>query len=285
MPTSCPIIFDQNHIRAKRQRICPIIGKDRFLLDKIADNLADRLVDMTGHFDHIAITGAARLSPENKQAFIKNAKSTRAITIDTCLADIITSDDTLPLTAQSQDAIISYLSLHLIDDLPGALIQIRRALRPDGLFLGAMFGGESLHELRQSLTAAEIECKGGAAARVMPFADKPQMGDLIHRAGFALPVIDSDIIQVSYPNIYALMHDLRAMGETNATLNRPRDYPGKAFFACAQDIYQSAFPCPHKPGRITASFEIIYLIGWAPHPRQQQPAPRGSADIDFADIF
>jgi SAM-dependent methyltransferase len=191
--------------------------------------------------------------------------------------------EALGLEAGSLDLITSVLNLHSTNDLPGALAQMKAALKPDGLFMAAMFGGETLHELRTSLMHAEIALKGGASPRVFPFADKQQMGGLLQRAGFALPVVDSDIITVTYENMFKLMHDLRGMGESNIIAARSRINPGKAFFMQAAEYYRENFS--DTDGRIEASFEIIYLLGWAPHESQQQPLRPGSAQNRLADAL
>ena len=191
--------------------------------------------------------------------------------------------EALEFEANSLDLITSVLNLHSTNDLPGVLAQIKAALKPDGLFVAALFGGETLHELRESLMQAEMALKGGASPRVFPFADKQQMGALLQRAGFALPVVDSDVVTVTYDNMFKLMHDLRGMGESNIIAARSRVNPGKAFFMEAAKHYQEHFT--GKDGRLEASFEIIYLIGWAPHESQQKPLKPGSAQSRLADAL
>ena len=188
----------------------------------------------------------------------------------------------LPVTDGSADLIVSILGLHWIDDLPGALAQIRRALRPDGLFLGALFGAGTLKELRGVLTEAELDVRGGAQARVSPFADGYDAAALMQRAGFALPVTDVDRVTVRYPDLFALVRDLRAMGETNALAGviRPltRDIAARAAALYAERHAEA-------DGRIPATFEIIQLAGWAPHESQQKPLPRGSAKMRLAEAL
>ncbi len=191
--------------------------------------------------------------------------------------------EALDAKAEDYDLITSVLDLHAVNDLPGLLVQIRQALKPDGLFLAAMFGGETLHQLRASLMQTEIELKGGVSPRVFPMADKQQMGALLQRAGFALPVIDSEIVTVTYDNMFKLLHDLRGMGETNIITERSRVNPGKAFFMKAAEYYAQNFA--DADGRIEASFEIIYLIGWAPDESQQKPLKPGSAEKRLSDAL
>lgn len=192
-------------------------------------------------------------------------------------------EEFLPFKSQSLDVLTSNLRLHAVNDLPGALTQIRQALKPDGFFLAAMFGGETLYELRESLTHAELAIKGGVSPRVFPFADKQQMGALLQRAGFALPVVDSDILTVTYENMFALMHDLRGMGEGNMIAARDKRNPGKRLFMEAARYYDEHFKEPD--GRIRASFEIIFLAGWAPHESQQKPLKPGSADTSLTEVL
>ena len=188
----------------------------------------------------------------------------------------------LDLPDQSQDLIVSLMSLHWANDLPGALSQIRRALRPDGLFLGTLLGAGTLKELRAALTQAELEVRGGAQARVSPFADGFDGAALLQRAGFALPVSDVDRLTVRYSDLYALVRDLRAMGETNA-LTGPIRPMTRGMLARAAEIYAERFG--EADGRIPATFEIIHLAGWAPHESQQKPLPRGSARVRLADAL
>ena len=195
--------------------------------------------------------------------------------------------EALNISDAPYDLITSALELHTINDLPGALMQVRSALKPDGLFIGAVFGGETLHELRASLHHAEMHTKGGVSPRVFPFADKQQIGGLLQRAGFALPVVDSEIVTVTYDNIFKLMHDLRGMGENNIIHERSRVNPGKAFFMEAAKYYAENYPEDPEVlgGRIVASFEIIFMLGWAPHESQQKPLKPGSAENRLADAL
>ncbi len=185
--------------------------------------------------------------------------------------------------AESFDLIVSALSLHLVNDLPGALIQLRRALKPDGLFLGAVLGGSSLQELREALAIAETEIAGGVSPRVAPFADIRDMGALLQRAGFALPVTDSEVLTVRYDNLFALMKDLRAMGAANTLFERARKPTSRRLFLRAAEIYAERFA--DADGRIRATFEIIFLSGWAPHESQQKPLRPGSAQVRLADVL
>lgn len=186
------------------------------------------------------------------------------------------------LAEGSQDLIVSLMSLHWANDLPGALSQIRRALKPDGLFLGTLLGAGTLKELRAVLTEAELEARGGAQARVSPFADGFDGAALLQRAGFALPVADVDRVTVRYRDLPALVRDLRAMGETNALAGAGRPLT-RGILARAAQLYAERFG--EADGRIPATFEIVHLAGWAPHESQQKPLPRGSAKMRLADAL
>jgi SAM-dependent methyltransferase len=183
---------------------------------------------------------------------------------------------------QSQDLIVSLMSLHWANDLPGALTQIRRSLKPDGLFVGTLLGAGTLKELRAVLTEAELEARGGAQARVSPFADGFDGAALLQRAGFALPVADVDRLTVRYADMFALIRDLRAMGETNALAGPIRPLT-QGIAGRAAELYAERFGDPD--GRIPATFEIVHLAGWAPHESQQKPLPRGSAKMRLADAL
>jgi SAM-dependent methyltransferase len=192
-------------------------------------------------------------------------------------------EELLPFAAQSLDLVVCGLALHWANDLPGALVQIRQALKPDGLFLGAILGGATLTELRQSLTEAEAEVSGGAGPRVAPFADAYDAAGLLQRAGFALPVADVDHVCVRYDHPLKLIADLKAMGETNVLVERARRPLSRPVLARACEIYAERFCDPD--GRVRASFDILSLTGWAPHPDQQQPLKPGSAKMRLADAL
>ena len=249
-------VFDLEARARCRQRAAPDFENYSFLQTWAQDQLSERLQDI-------------------KRTF----QSTHELTP----CDFSGKLEALGFTDESLELITSNLNLHAINDLPGVLLQIRKALQADGLFIGALFGGETLYELRESLMQAEIELKGGVSPRVFPFADKQQIGGLLQRAGFALPVVDSEIITVTYDNMFKLMHDLRGMGESNVIAARSRTNPGKAFFMNAAQRYLENHA--EKDGRIKASFEIIFLLGWAPHDSQQKPLKPGSAQSRLADAL
>jgi SAM-dependent methyltransferase len=196
---------------------------------------------------------------------------------------LIADEEVLPFASESFDLIASALSLQWANDLPGVLVQIRRVLAPDGLFLAALIGGQSLTELRAAVTSAEAELTGGASPRVAPFADIRDLGQLLQRAGFALPVTDIDPIVVRYASMFALMQDLRAMGATNALSERSRVPLRRAVLMRAAQIYAERFA--DVDGRVRATFDVVWLSGWAPHESQQKPLAPGSARIRLAEAL
>jgi SAM-dependent methyltransferase len=196
---------------------------------------------------------------------------------------VVADEETLPFADGALDLVVSALALQDVNDLPGALLQIRRALKPDGLFLAALFGGETLTELRQSFAAAESEIEGGVSPRVAPFADLRDLGGLLQRAGFALPVTDVDRLTVRYDSVFGLLRDLRRMGATNSLVARRRKPLRRATLRRMTEIYALQFA--DHDGRIRATFDIVWLSGWAPHPDQQQPLKPGSAKARLADAL
>jgi hypothetical protein len=175
------------------------------------------------------------------------------------------------------------LSLQFVNDLPGTLIQIRRALKPDGLFMAALLGGETLIELRQAFAEAEAEVEGGVSPRVAPFVDVRELGALLQRAGFAMPVTDVDRIIVRYESVFGLMHDLRRMGATNVLIERRRRPLRRATLLRMAEIYMNRFADVDR--RVRATFDVVWLSGWAPHESQQQPLRPGSAQVRLADAL
>jgi SAM-dependent methyltransferase len=235
--------------------------------------MAERLQAVLREFKNAADVGAA-----NDQ--VRNALAGRVgqfARVD--LPDV--ESEPLQLAPESLDLIVSALALQFVNDLPGVLAQIRRALKPDGLLLAAMIGGDTLTELRQSFAAAEAECEGGVSPRVAPFADLRDLGSLLQRAGFALPVTDVDRIMVRYDNVFSLMADLRRMGATNILVERRRTPTRRATLLRMAQIYSERFADPD--GRIRTTFDVIWLSGWAPHQSQQQPLKPGSAKASLAE--
>ena len=249
------------------------IGPETFLANRVASDLADRLGVVTRNFASVAnIAGVG----ETIEIVLREKFGTVQ-----WIALPDTDDESLPLEAQSLELVVSSLALQFVNDLPGVLAQIRRALKPDGLFLAAMMGGDTLTELRQSFAAAEAEIEGGVSPRVFPFIDLRDAGALLQRANFALPVTDVDRITVRYSNVFALMRDLRRMGATNIMVERSQKFLRRATLLRMVEIYQEKFS--DSDGRIRATFDVVWLSGWAPHESQQQPLKPGSAKASLAE--
>ena len=211
------------------------------------------------------------------------AAVTDADGLDNSFLSVVSDEEALPFADASLDLVVSALALQFVNDLPGTLIQIRRALKPDGLFMAALIGGDSLAELRAAFADAESEVEGGLSPRVAPFADVRELGALLQRAGFALPVVDSERLTVRYDSALALMRDLRRMGATNVMHERRRRPFKRATLQRMAEIYAERYTDPD--GRLRASFEIIWLSGWAPHESQQKPLKPGSAAQRLADAL
>jgi SAM-dependent methyltransferase len=265
------------------------LGPSTFLADRVAQELADRLATVLRTFpvglDLGTPTDAVRqgLVGGGKVGMLIAADSlTEAQAGRTGLA-VAADEEALPFRDGSLDVVVSALSLHFVNDLPGTLVQIRRALRPDGLFMAALLGGDTLTELRAAFAAAEAEMEDGISPRVLPFADLRDLGALLQRAGFALPVTDVDRLTVRYVSPLALMQDLRRMGAANPLIDRSRRPLRRATLAPMLEIYAARFADPDR--RIRATFEIVYLSGWAPHESQQQPLAPGSARTRLADVL
>jgi SAM-dependent methyltransferase len=260
-----------------------------FLLEPVVADLAERLASVERRFPvAVAHCGqsvrlAEALSGSGKTDAIYRLEATEAAFGDARFPGAVGDEEALPLAPGSIDLFASTLALQWCNDLPGALIQIRRALRSDGLFLAALTGGNTLAELREALVAAETEIRGGASPRVMPTADTRDLGALLQRAGFALPVADRDVLTVRYDTVFDLFRDLKAMGATSALAERERRPPGSRLFVRAAEIYAERFSDPD--GRLRASFEIIWLSGWSPDDSQQKPAPRGSGQVSLARVL
>ncbi|HEX3709240.1 MAG TPA: methyltransferase domain-containing protein [Pseudolabrys sp.] len=280
-----PTIFDRKLLRS-RQRRARALGAETFLLDRVADELGERLSAVLRHFDRAADlgtpTGAIRrvLAASGKVGVIIGAEPAPN---DVAPLQIAADEEALPFADGSLDLVVSGLALQFVNDLPGTLIQIRRALKPDGLLLAALIGGGTLGELREAFAQAESEIEGGVSPRVAPFADVRELGALLQRAGFALPVVDSDRLTVRYKTLFALTRDLRRMGATNVLSQRRRVPLRRATLQRMADIYAARFA--DADGRLRATFEIVWLSGWAPHESQQKPLKPGSATQRLADAL
>jgi SAM-dependent methyltransferase len=282
-------IFDRRLIVQRRNRAADRIADHDFLLRRVADDLMERLAAVNRTFPNAASIGSyhgllgRRLRRLPGVETVTDVEAAARL-LARCDGPRIEADEEhLPFAQQSLDLVVSGLALHLVNDLPGTLIQICRSLKPDGLMLAALLGGTTLAELRTAFLAAEEELEGGVSPRVAPFADVRDLGGLLQRAGFALPVADSDTVTVTYESPLALMLELRAMGATNALTERSRRPLRRATLARAMEVYRDRFGLPD--GRVPATFEIVTLTGWAPHPSQPKPLRPGSATTSLADVL
>lgn len=280
-------IFDRALLLKRRQRALAL-GFEDFLLVRAAEDLLERLQSVKRSFALALDLGTpgdavAKILRANRQIEKLIVSEPFADQRNKASARAAISEEALPFAEASFDLIVSALSLQWTNDLPGTLIQIRRALKPDGLFLAALLGGETLTELRQSLAQAESEIEGGLSPRVSPFIEVRTMGSLLQRAGFALPVTDIDRITVRYGNMLDLFRDLRRMGATNALVERSRKPLRRATLARAAAIYAEKFSDPD--GKIRASFDMLWISGWAPSDTQQKPLRPGSAKTRLADAL
>lgn len=285
-------IFDRSLLDRRRRRAArdPETAGARFLLAAVAEELAERLslverrfavaVDLAGHSGEMA----ARLRARGQVDEVLRIERDEALLgFPPGGLGVVADEEALPLRDDSVDLIVSTLSLHLTNDTPGTLVQARRALKPDGLMLAALLGGDTLHELRTALLVAETEVLGGASPRVCPFVDIRDAGALLQRAGLALPVTDQDRIVVRYGSMFELMRDLRQMGMANMLAERSRRPTPRRLFFRAAEIYAERFADPDR--RLRATFDVVYLSGWKPHESQQKPLRPGSAKASLADAL
>jgi SAM-dependent methyltransferase len=297
--SSPPLIFDRRLLRARRVRAAAL-GPSTFLIERVAQDLADRLATVLRRFACAADVGTP--TDAARRALAASGKVGTIIAVDALAGfrglamageaaappdgrafAVAADEEALPFGDGALDLVVSLQALQFVNDLPGTLVQIRRALKPDGLLLAALAGGDTLTELRQAFIAAEAEIEDGLSPRVAPCADVRDMGALLQRAGFALPVTDSDRVTVRYASPLALMHDLRRMGATNPLNERSRRPLRRATLARMMEVYAERFSDPD--GRIRATFEVIWLSGWAPHESQQKPLAPGSARQRLADAL
>ncbi|AMJ61689.1 methyltransferase domain-containing protein [Bosea sp. PAMC 26642] len=275
------LVFDRSLVRRRLARAVRA-GYPDFLLARAAADLDERLGAVLRRFGG-AIDLGSPLPLLGETLRARSDSVRRLAECEGASSDIVGDLETLPLAPGSVDLVASLLALHAVNDLPGALIQVRRALRPDGLFIGCLLGGRSLQELRAALLAAEAETTGGVSPRVAPFADLRDMGSLLQRAGFALPVVDSELVTVRYDDMFGLLRDLRAMGWANALSDRRKAPLRRDTLLRAAALYAEQSGDPD--GRVRASFEMVWLSGWAPHESQQKPLRPGSAKARLADAL
>ena len=287
-------LFDRALLDRRRNRVArdPAAQSARFLLANVAAELAERLSLVERQFDlgiDLASHGgemAELLGLSGKVGTVVRVERLAALVSEGATRQrlaVVADEEALPLKEASADLVVSALSLHLTNDTPGALIQAARTLRPDGLFLAALLGGDTLSELRTALLEAEAEIRGGASPRVPPFVDIRDAGALLQRAGLALPVTDQDRLTVRYDSMFALMRDLRAMGMANMLTARSRTPTPRRLFLRAAEIYQERFA--DGDGRVRATFDIVYLSGWKPHESQQKPLQPGSAKASLSEAL
>jgi SAM-dependent methyltransferase len=279
-----PRLFEPRLLRARKRRALAGFPKQAFLHARAAEDLAERLEATTRDFPSTLVLGGGGLFSQSvRERPHLSARLGAILEADVAGGAVVVDPECLPFSDASFDLIASPLLLHWVNDLPGALIQIRNALKPDGLMLAALFGGETLNELRLALIEAESELTGGAGPRVAPFAGLEDVAHLLQRAGFALPAADRDIVTVRYCEPMRLLADLRAMGETAALAERSPRGLSRSIIARAFEIYRTRFSDPD--GRVRATFEIVTATGWAPHESQQKPLKPGSARTRLADAL
>lgn len=280
------LLFDRAIIKVRRQRFGP--NAPTFLLDFALEELVDRLSSIMREFETIVTLNAM---PGLAQALRDVRQNPTLITMDSAQAlvsastslGVVADDEILPFAAESVPCILSALSLHMVNDLPGSLIQIRRVLQADGLFLGVLLGGSSLQEVREVFLQAEAELTSGASLRVAPFPDVRELGALLQRAGFALPVVDSDKITVRFSDFLTLLRDLRLLGWANPLIQRSRTFLRRDVLMRAAELYHQQFA--DEDGRIRATFELVWITGWAPHESQPKPLRPGTATTRLADAL
>lgn len=269
-----PHVFDRNLVIRRRLRVQE---DEHFLAARCAEDAAERLLDINRNFEHALLIGPQSFC-DDLLAVLPEDKL-QAVT----LAPQDLDEEVLPYAAQSFDVILCGLRLHSVNDLPGALVQMRAALRPDGVLIAAMFGGQTLTELRSVLYEAEDLTYGGITPRIAPMADFQQLASLLQRTGFALPVVDTDRVTVRYSAPLRLLSDLKNMGESNALTARSRKPVSKRFLTKIAQVYAEHHAGPD--GKVPATFEILWLTGWAPHESQQKPLKPGSAKMRLADAL
>lgn len=278
-----PDIYDRATYRARRIRAAKN-DNETVLSDLAIEALGERISVVNRRFENALNLGSRGSGFEDLLGLAKHWTHATPTGLGSKGGTLVVADEeALPFTEQSFDLIVSVLSLHAVNDLPGALLQIRRALTPDGLFLAAMFGGDTLRELRVSFANAETKIRGGISPRVSPFADIRELGGLLQRAGFALPVTDVERTIMRYRDITKLFSDLRAIGETNALSGRAKTPLNRKLLGSVVAEYAELYADDDE--RLPATFEIIFLTGWGPHESQQKPLKPGSAQMRLADVL
>jgi SAM-dependent methyltransferase len=280
-------IFDRALLRQRHARAA-LLGPATFLMDRVAAELAERLALITRRFAIAADIGSPTAALHGVLRSSTQIETLIGVAAHDSLGReggprIRADEEALPFKDAALDLVVSALCLQFVNDLPGTLLQIRRALKPDGLFLAALLGEATLTELRQAFAAAETEIEGGLSPRVAPFADVRALGGLLQRAGFALPVVDRETLTVRYDSVFALMQDLRRMGATNVLIERRRTPLRRATLMRAAEIYAARFA--DQDQRLRATFDVVWVSGWGPHPSQPPPLRPGSARARLADAL
>ncbi|MZR29020.1 methyltransferase domain-containing protein [Sneathiella litorea] len=284
------VIFDRKLVANHRNRAARLDWpRHRFLFDEIAGRLAERLLDINHSFSlaldlggRDGMFGEKLLAMKKVDRVIRTDLSAEMLDKAT-EPSVVADEEFLPFKENSFDLVGSVLGLHWTNDLPGALSQIAKSLKPNGLFLGALFGIDSLQELKACLIEAESEIKGGVSPRISPFTEVRDAGALLQRAGLALPVTDVDVITLKYEHPFALMQELRGMGETNALIERQKHFTQRRILLRAAELYIENYA--DADGRVPATFQVIYMSGWAPHESQQKPIARGSGKVNLRDYL
>ena len=283
---STPVVFDTCALHRQRERHAAGLMVDPFLLDVVHTRLLDRLDDIKRRFPRVLDVGARHgtlaraLLARDPETEVVSADPSPTLARHAAPPRVVSALELLPFADHAFDAVVSALSLHHVNDVPGALVQMRRALKPDGLLLVAFPGGDTLVELRRALTMAEAEVTGGAAPRVAPFVDVRDLGGLLQRAGFALPVVDVDRLTLTYPHPLALLADLRRAGEANVLEERARRPLRRDVLMAMAERYLA--DDVDARGRIRVTVDVLFATAWSPHASQQQPARRGSGSVNLA---
>ncbi|EDW85889.1 uncharacterized protein Dwil_GK23302 [Drosophila willistoni] len=289
------IIFDRNSKRLQKERaaLSADVALYDYLKEEIGFRLADRIFDIKREFKAAADIGCNRgyLSrhilaecvehltlTDTSATMLEQAKGTPGLK----MAKIVKDEEDLDFDDNSLDLVISSLSLHWVNDLPGCFAKIKQCLKPDGVFIASLFGGDTLYELRSSLQLAELERKGGISPHISPFTQIRDIGSLLNRAGFTMLTIDTDEMVIGYPTMFELMWDLKGMAENNAAFNRPAHLSRETMLA-ASAIYQELYAKANETG-VPATFQIIYFVGWKPGPNQPQPLERGTGEVSLKDL-
>lgn len=274
-------LFNRSLIRSRRERIAASFSDYDFLNREISERLIDNLHDIKMSFETILSMNLCddTIRSYFKDVFLINQNMAHKMLAGKYGKKVQADEDLFPYKNQCLELIISCLTLHWINDIPGSLIQIRRSLKPNGLFMGAVFGGETLFELRASMLKAGIDIRGGATPHVSPFIDIRDAGTLMQRAGFSLPVISTERITVNYTDAFSLMKELKNMGENNALIKRFKGLTSKKFMFAVAEKYQQDYG--NEDGKVSATFDVIYMKGWAPHESQQQPLKPGTGKISL----